>query len=132
MKLPRVSKWMVESSVLDLAASILMSRWIRKRGHEQSLRLWQPYGQIPIVDDALGAASGANNLPFGKHQKIAIVVDLIRRFVGSQAFFFLVAAMFNKESWLNREIRRFSTVLCRKRNAPARAPRPRGVGRKFE
>jgi hypothetical protein len=131
MKFPKVTRWAIEGGVLDLAAAILMVRWIRRRGEQQSLRVWQPMGQMPGVDDALGMASDAAGMPFGKYKKVSIVVDLLRRLVGSQAFFFLVAACFNPHSWLGREIRSFWGMIWRKPRPQLTAgvTRPPGIGR---
>jgi hypothetical protein len=88
------SRWLIESGILDLAAAILMIRWIRRRDEAQSLGGFDGYSS----DD--------------KWRKVVIVVDLIRRLVGSQAFFVLALALANEESWLGRNLRAVWSLIA--------------------
>src|ERR1035438_4251419 len=85
-------KWAgpVESGILDLAAAVMIIRLIRRRNDMDSL------GSID---------GGAGNMPPGKWRKTGIAVDLIRRLVGSQAFFFLALACFDRQSWIHSGVR---------------------------
>lgn len=51
MKFPWVNAFLEECSIIDVAAALLMVRWIRRRGELQSLNIWTPYGQAPLVND---------------------------------------------------------------------------------
>ena len=110
--------WPIETGILDLAMAVMMIRWIRRRNEAQALNIWQDRTAMPVVDDVLGRAAGAGNLPAGKWRKAGIAVDLIRRIVGSQAFFFLALACFNKDSWLNRELRSFGRMIFNRPELP--------------
>lgn len=80
--------WIVESGILDLAAAVMMIRLVRRRNELQ----------------LLGGLDGDGIPPAGKMRKTIIIVDLIRRLAGSQAFFFLALACFSKDSWIHRGI----------------------------
>jgi NhaP-type Na+/H+ or K+/H+ antiporter len=88
------SKWLIESGILDLAAGIMMIRWIRKREEAQALGGFE--------------AGYAND---AKWRKVVMIVDLVRRLVGSQAFFLLALAIANEESWLGRNVRVLWTAV---------------------
>ena len=114
--------WIVETGILDLAAAVLLVRWIRHRTSGQ-------------VFDGLGPDGGAANLPPGKWRKAGVAVDLVRRIIGSQAFFFLAVTCFDRQSWINREVRGLWSAVFPRPKLPAAAAgakvtmRDRVVGR---
>ena len=105
--------WLIETGILDLAAAVLMIRWIRRRNELQVLDILPDRTAMPMLD------GGAGNLPPGKWRKAGIAVDLIRRVIGSQAFFFLTLACFDRNSFLNREMRSLWRTIFHRPQLPA-------------